>query len=307
MSVLARHGWARYSSEPAPPRAGRVVSMHRIACDVMTAERGLVRMHLPRGDKLVAGDWVTEERGVARLLPRRTVLRRKAAHEDREQLLAANVDFAMVLMDARDPSARRLERWLVIAKDGGVAPVLVLTKADLQGAPAPSIAPQEVPAHAISAVTGEGLGALEPYFDGDATVALLGSSGVGKSTLVNRWLGEDTQATTETRRDGKGRHTTSRRDPFVRPSGGLVLDTRGTRELGLWDAEEGLDEAFADVVELAARCRFRDCTHTREPGCAVREAVETNAIATERYEGFVKLSKELADAGRKNLPRRGKK
>jgi ribosome biogenesis GTPase len=319
MSILARHGWSRFSSEPAPLAAGRVVSVHRIACDVVT-ERGIVRLPLPQGEKVAVGDWIIEEAGVARLLPRRTVLRRKAAHEDREQLLAANVDFALVLMDGRDVSERRLERWLVIARDGGVAPVVVLTKADL--APAPTRTPTPTPAptpmltptpaptrtptptHTISAVTGEGLDALEVYFADHATVALLGASGVGKSTLVNRWLGEEAQTVNETRRDGKGRHTTSRRDLFVRPGGGLVIDTPGTRELGLWEAEDGLDEAFADVLELASRCRFRDCTHAHEPGCAVQAAMTSGQLARDRFASFVKLSKELTQP---SMPRRGKK
>jgi len=302
MSVLARHGWARYSEEPAPLGAARVASVHRIACDVITEQRGLVRLHLPRSEKVAIGDWVTDERGVARPMPRRTVLRRKAAHEEREQLLAANVDFAIVLMDAREPSARKLERWLVIARDGGVQPVVVLTKCDLLEAPA-AFAVEGTPVHAVSAVTGEGLDALEPYFERDGTVALLGSSGVGKSTLVNRWLGEDAQAVAETRRDGKGRHTTSRRDLFVRPAGGLVIDTPGTRELGLWEAEQGLEEAFADVLELAGACRFRDCAHEKEPGCAVRAALAENRLTEERYASFRKLAAEVAGGG----ARRGRK
>ena len=150
-----------------------------------------------------------------------------------------------------------------------------------------------MPVHPVSAITGEGLDALSPYLGRGRTVALLGSSGVGKSTLVNRLSGGTRLATAAVREDGRGRHTTSHRELVLLPGGGLVLDTPGILELQLWDAEDGLSGAFEDITTLAARCRFRDCAHEGEPGCAVRAAVEAGTLSPERLESYRKLQREL--------------
>jgi ribosome biogenesis GTPase len=199
----------------------------------------------------------------------------------------------------RDLSPRRIERYLAIAREGGANPVVVLTKSDLhKDAEAIRAAIEAVAGgakvHAVSSMTGAGVADLDAYFEGNKTVVLLGSSGVGKSTLINRFLDRETQVTQDLREDGKGRHTTTHRELFVRPGGGLVIDTPGMREIGLWDAGEGVGDLFADLEELAARCRFRDCSHSGEPGCALEEARRAGVIDADRVESFQKLRREAA-------------
>jgi ribosome biogenesis GTPase / thiamine phosphate phosphatase len=176
--------------------------------------------------------------------------------------------------------------------------VIVLTKTDLSEDVGGAVAEVAaiafgVPVHAISAPNGQGVEELRDYLAGNRTAVLLGSSGVGKSTIVNALLGAETSETQEVRDDGRGRHTTTRRELHLVPGGGILLDTPGIRELQLWDAEEGLGEAFEDVEELAAACRFADCAHEGEPGCAVRQALATGALPSERYESYRKLQREL--------------
>jgi ribosome biogenesis GTPase len=187
---------------------------------------------------------------------------------------------------------------LTAAWDSGAEPVIVLTKSDLAGDVSETVAEAEaiafgVPVHAVSSVTGEGLHALDPYLLPGRTVALLGSSGVGKSTLANCLLGEELLATAELRRDGRGRHTTTHRELVQLPGGALLLDTPGMRELQLWADESALDETFADVAELARHCRFSDCAHGQEPGCAVRAALGEGSLPQIRWESYAKLQREL--------------
>ena len=199
---------------------------------------------------------------------------------------------------------RRLERYLTLAWESGATPVLVLTKADLADDVPAVVAEVEsvafgAPVHAISSVTGEGLDELRAHLRPGVTAALLGSSGVGKSTLVNTLVGEELLETREIREDGKGRHTTTRRELIQLPGGALVIDTPGMREVQLWIADEGLEEAFSDVTELFEHCRFSDCAHESEPGCAVKEAIANGTLAPERWESYLKLQRELTHLERR--------
>lgn len=263
-----------------------------------------------RASRPVVGDWV-EVSGdgiIAEVRPRRTVLARKAAGlHDVEQVMAANVDVAFVATAADgDVNERRLERYLAVIHDGGVEPVVLLTKADAavdlehERTRVGSVA-AGVDVLAVSAKTGEGVDEVLRRIGAGRVAALLGSSGVGKSTLVNRLLGESRQRVGGLREDGKGRHTTTRREIVLLPDGGMLLDMPGMRELGLLDAEEGLDEAFAEVSAVAEQCRFRDCKHETEPGCAVREALEAGTLSSERVESWTKLGNEMK--GRRRRPR----
>jgi ribosome biogenesis GTPase len=253
-----------------------------------------------REDFPAVGDFVMLEGGaIARILPRRGALRRKSAGEgdSSAQVLAANVDLVLIATAcAEDFNERRLERYLVMVWESGAAPLLLLTKGDLVPDPelfrirAEGIAPG-VPALVVSAATGEGLGELARRLVPGLTAALLGSSGVGKSTLVNRLLGTEEQATGAVRSDGRGRHTTSARRLIRLPTGALLLDTPGMREL----APLAEEVAFADIEEQAARCRFRDCRHESEPGCAVR-----GAVPEDRLENRRKIARESAFHARKH-------
>jgi ribosome biogenesis GTPase len=222
------------------------------------------------------------------------------------QVLAANVDTVFVVHPiAEDPNLRRIERELALAWDSGAVPVVVLTKADLSADADAARDAVEAVALGVdvvvtSAVEGEGIDALGAYATGGRTVALVGPSGAGKSTLVNALVGSDVQATREVREsDGKGRHTTVVREIVPLPGGGALLDTPGMRALALTDADEGIAVAFADIVELAEDCRFRDCTHSGEPGCAVQAAVDRGELAPERLESWHKLRREAEVAAMK--------
>ncbi len=258
-----------------------------------------------RAPRPVVGDYVTVSTDglVERLEPRRTRLARRAIGvDDAAQVIAANVDVAFIATaSGQDVSERRLERYLSVVHDGGVHPVVLLTKVDVSLAPAVELARVRaavpgVDVLAVSAATGEGLAAVRARVGPGLTAALLGSSGVGKSTLVNALVGEARQETAELRADGKGRHTTTRRQLFVLPGGGLLLDTPGMRELGLQGADEGLAEAFSEVTDLAARCHYRDCSHGNEPGCAVQGALARGALARDRYEAWTHLRDESGGA-----------
>jgi len=253
------------------------------------------------------GDWVAARAGasstaiIVAVLPRASAFVRKLAGETtEEQVVAANVDtvFLVTGLDG-DFNPRRIERYLAAAWESGATPVLVLNKADLDGeleahrleAEAVAIG---VPLVAVSALERTGLDALAPWLESGRTVALLGSSGVGKSTLVNALLGTERQATGPVRPDdSRGRHVTVRRELVPLPGGALLLDTPGLRELQLWGDEGGRAGAFPDVTALAAGCRFRDCTHGDEPGCAVRAAAERGELDTARLESWHKLGREL--------------
>lgn len=234
------------------------------------------------------------------VLSRETAFVRKAAGTGVvEQVVAANVDvvFLVTAFDA-DLNIRRLERYLAAGWESGAQPVIVVNKSDLAADPAAGLADVEaiafgVSVHAVSCREGGNLDGLAAYFADNRTIALLGSSGVGKSSLVNRLLGGDRQNVGELRGDGRGRHTTTARELFPVPGGGLVLDTPGMRQLGLWDAGAGLGETFDDVSSLAAQCRFADCAHEREPGCEVLAALADGRLDPDRLESYRKLLREL--------------
>ena len=258
------------------------------------------------GERPVVGDWVAFKRGragaatIQARLPRRSQFSRKAAgRTGEEQVMAANVDTVFLATSLNsDLNPRRLERYLLLAWESGAQPVVLLTKADLVDDAAAvqmefARVTQNVPVHVISSRTGQGVPELEQYLVPGKTVAVLGSSGVGKSTLVNRLLGEEHLKTAEIRDDGRGRHTTTYRELVRLPSGALIIDTPGLRELQLWEADTGLQEAFSEIDELAEQCRFTDCGHESEPGCAVRAAVEAGDLAAERLEHYHKLRREL--------------
>jgi ribosome biogenesis GTPase len=309
---LIELGWNDELAEQLEPglEPGRVAAAHRGAFDVWL-EAGEVRSSLPgkllhEGMDVAVGDWVGLGEGLIRqVLPRRSAIVRNAASNQQRatkgQTLASNVDVAFVVSSlGPDLEPRRLERYLVTIWESGATPEIVLTKADRMEDPWELVAEVEavalgVPVHVVSAVTGQGCDALRARILPGETAVLLGSSGVGKSTLVNRWLGEEVMATKETREDDdEGRHTTTVRQLLVLPGGGLVLDSPGIRELQLWDVGAGaLDATFSDVEELAAECRFGDCTHQHEPGCAVLAAIEAGELPADRFASWQKLQREL--------------
>ena len=259
-------------------------------------------------DLPVVGDWVAlaprpdEGAGtIQAVLPRRTKISRKTPWlAAKEQVLAANVDTVVLTTSLNDDlNLRRLERYLTTAWDSGAEPVVVLTKADLHADPEAARAQVEaiaygVPVHVVSVVSGEGLDDVTGILRRGRTMVLLGSSGVGKSTLVNTLAGEELLATNELRNDGRGRHTTSHRQLVILPGGGLVIDTPGLRELQLWESGEGgLDTSFEDVTSLFAECRFNDCAHESEPGCAVQAALGDGTLDPVRWDSYRKLQREL--------------
>jgi len=322
---LERFGWTpERETEFEQHRAdglvpARVAVEHRSQYVLYTGE-GELRAELAgrlrhEGEMPAVGDWVAlrPPSTIAAILPRRTVFSRKEPWKSaEEQILAVNADavFVTSALTERDFKPRRLERYLATAWESGAEPVIVLTKRDLCEWVDSAVAEVQaiafgVPVHAVSAVTREGVEELRSYLEPNRTVALLGSSGVGKSTLVNRLVGEELLATREIRDDGRGRHTTTHRELVLLPGGGLVLDTPGLRELQLWDVGEGLDTAFEDVAAIASRCRFSDCEHRTEPGCAVREALASGRLSRERFESFGKLQREL-DRLERRLDQRAK-
>ena len=275
---------------------------------------GKLRHRAGLGELPVVGDWVAARllagegrAAIETCLPRMSVLRRKRPDRASEaQLIAANVDLVYVVTALdHDFNVRRVERALALVWESGAQPVLLLSKLDLCDDPEPFLQAMRavalgVDVHALSAQAGSGLdaafGALRPGL----TAVLIGSSGVGKSTLVNHLLGSEQQRTAYVRAsDERGRHTTTRRELFPLASGALLIDTPGMRELGLFDAEDGLQATFDDVERLAAQCRFGDCSHQGEPGCALHAAVTSGELAAERVSSYHKLRRELAHEARR--------
>ena len=260
-------------------------------------------------DYPAVGDYVLVSRAdpdtaiIHHVLPRKSLFLRKAAGTSQtEQVVAANIDTVFLCMSLNnDFNLRRLERYLAAAWESKADPVVLLTKADLceyvvrKQAGAESIA-MGVAVLTASAADADGYQQLMPYITVGKTVAFVGSSGVGKSTLINRLLGEDRLATDGLRNDDKGRHTTTHRELLVLPNGAMVIDTPGMRELGMWDAASGVEQTFADMEALAARCRFRNCSHTSEPGCAIRDALQRGELDSRRWQSYQKLKSETSYA-----------
>lgn len=293
----------------------RVIAVHRNRLQVHdgTAELSVtLASHFRESttlDRPATGDWVVlEVDRVRAVLPRRSAFVRRAAGEKTEaQVVAANVDRVLVVAGLPDDlNARRLERYLAVAWESGAIPTIVLTKADLvvdatayvesvrAGAPGVDVI-------AVSVIDGRGMSDIEALLAPGATVALLGSSGVGKSTLLNHLAGREQMQTGEVRDDGKGRHTTTHRELVALPGGALVIDTPGMRELQLWSVESGIEHTFDDIAQLAGSCRFGDCRHAAEPECAVRAAIEEGTLDVERLESWRKLSREAQRAQRTAL------
>ena len=320
--MLTSYGWSETLQGQFAPHAaeglipGRVIVQQRGLYGLATqagegrAEiSGKLARDAEAGGYPAAGDWVAvsdEAPGalaiIHHVLPRRTAFTRRAAGpQGGVQVIAANVDTAFLTAAlTADLNPRRLERYLASAWQSGAAPVILLTKADLCDDVAGRVAEIEAiaagaPVHALSSLTGEGMDGPRAYLAAGRTAVMVGSSGAGKSTLLNALAGADRMATGAVRElDGRGRHTTSHRELILLPGGGLLLDTPGMRELGLWDAEEGLGAAFEDIDALAGRCKFGDCGHTNEPGCAVRAALDDGSLDEGRWRGFQKLRRELA-------------
>jgi len=288
----------------------RVAARHHGPCELLT-EHGRIG-GLPAGkleglDLPVAGDWVAvqkldgERKGIVEaVLPRRTSFTRKEAwRRTVAQVVAANIDTVfLVTAFGQDLNPRRLERYLTAAWDSGARPVIIVNKSDTALDAAEDLAEVEaiafgVPVHAVSAATGAGLEELDAYLGRGRTIALLGSSGVGKSTRINRLAGQELLASAETSEDGRGRHTTTNRELVPLPGGALLLDTPGMRELALWADETVLDSTFSEIVEIAGGCRFADCTHLHEPDCAVRAAIADGSLEAVRFDSYVKLGREL--------------
>jgi len=279
-----------YADEHVPARVSRV---DRGACDALGAD-GPLRLTF-------SGALLSDGRAtVEAVLPRRTAFVRASVTPgvSHGQVLATNVDLAVVVEGLHpEPDLGRIERFLALAWESGAVPLVVLTKADLVPDAAPvradvALAAPGVDVLAVSAATGEGMDDLRAYAVAGRSLALLGPSGSGKSTLTNALSGATVMATRELRADGKGRHTTAHRELVVLPGGGLVVDTPGLRSVGLTDVSESLELVFAEVEALAEQCRFGDCGHDTEPGCAVRAALESGELPVRRWESYGKLQRE---------------
>ncbi|MCI0764258.1 ribosome small subunit-dependent GTPase A [Bacillus sp. TL12] len=324
---LELFGWDSFFEEESLEgfAVGRILlehkHMYRIMCEdgeYIAELSGKFRHEaLVKSDYPAVGDWVhikkMEEANKAiihSVFPRRSSFSRQAAGDKTaEQIVAANVDY-LFLVNAlnHDFNVRRIERYLLLAYESGAMPVIVLTKSDLCGDLEQKVLETEavaigVPIFVVDSLQQIGVESLRQFVAPGKTIALVGSSGVGKSTLLNALIGSEVAKTGDVREeDSKGRHTTTHRELFRLPSGGLVIDTPGMRELQLWEGSEAIHTTFSDIEELAKDCRFRNCDHENEPGCAVQSAIEEGILAVHRLRNYKKLQKEIAYAMRKQDP-----
>ena len=315
-SAALQDAFAPYAAQGYAP--ARVIAHHRGLWRLITAQgeangrlSGRFALEAGPGEHPVVGDWLAVSAAEAGEATIQALMARAGAFTRRApaggvQVVAANVDVALLVAALnKDLNLRRLERYLVAARDSGAAPMIVLTKADLCADAVHDVRAIEAiaagaPVVPVSALTGAGLAALDAWLKPGVTAALLGSSGAGKSTLLNalaRRALMDTGAIRES--DDRGRHTTTHRELFRLPSGALLVDTPGMRELGLLADDAAFAASFEDVVALAAACRFNNCSHANEPGCAVRAALESEALSADRWNAYLKLQRELAFVARK--------
>jgi len=309
---LVEYGWDQqfadaYERQSSPAQIpGRIIRVDR---GMVTAASpvGAIRCHMQRGQEAVAvGDWICIEQSpgaefvIASLLPRRTAITRADPLNNRSQVLAANVDLVLMMHGLdRDLRSGRVERVLVVAREAGATPILLLTKSDLAPGKTDAAVAEATGAFpgvevlVVSSETGAGIETVAEKIGPGITAVAIGESGVGKSTLANRLLGSEDLDTGFTRTDGAGRHTTTVRELIPLPTGGVLIDTPGLRALGLWEGEAGVAEVFADIEALAQECRFRDCGHGQEPGCEVAAAVTDGRLTEVRLESYQRLQEEL--------------
>lgn len=322
---LKAYGWSHkleeeskkiIETEGVPLEVGRITLDYGQKFKIITkdGEKWLQRPNQSE-IQLAVGDWILassdiyqpNEMHFSKCLSRKTKFSRMAAGiELKEQIVATNVDIVFLIQSLNsDFNPRRLERYLIATWESGAQPVVVLTKSDLCDEYNDKIMIVNdiafgVDVHAVSSLTGEGLDAIKPYFKEGVTVALLGSSGVGKSTLVNLMMESEVLKTQEIRAlDGKGRHTTTHRELMLLPDGGVIIDTPGMRSLALWDSEEGMTQMFGDIEKLLTECRFNNCSHKKEIGCAVQEAIKEGRLKNSHWESWVKLQSEQKHLERK--------
>lgn len=294
---------------------GRVIKTDGSKCDIINQD-GVIRARVPgrMRDTIppAVGDWVLIKpleigHEIYRVLEPKNRISRKAAGRDiRQQVVASNVDYVFIVMGLDgDFNIRRLERYLIMVTSSGSTPVIVLNKTDIS----PNVdemvekvctVSREVPILTVSVLNGDGLEDIREYLIRGSTAVLVGSSGVGKSTLINALLGCEAQRTDNVReKNSRGRHVTTHRELFIIPNGGVIIDNPGIREIQLWGEISDMEEPFQDITELSAGCRFNDCQHLSEPGCRVKLAIENGELSHKRYESYLKLRKELQHLARK--------